>query len=267
MTRLRKKDVSLIGGELDAYDTDLMQKAGLTLKGIASRSAGIDEKTFSSRPAAAVPITCGRGRIGGFSEAVDAILVHLGAPVIRVSGEDVSGFVEAIGKGAEIIFAADDSRFAAIDLPRRKVVDNAGATARGYVTALESMCNGLTSRKVLVIGAAGQVGREAVHALALRGARISACDPDIERLSSLKSEVPMEIFDDLEEALKQHCVFFDASTAAGIIRTRHVNNETVIAAPGIPLGVSFGAARKAEGRLLHDPLQIGVATMLAEVLA
>ena len=40
--------------------------------------------------------------------------------------------------------------------------------------------------------------------------------------------------------------------------------EPCDAAPGVPCGVSERAKRRLGGRLIHDPLQIGVATMLVE---
>jgi 3-methylornithyl-N6-L-lysine dehydrogenase len=267
VTRLREEDLWPIAKELAAYDADLERKTGLGLKRIASRAAEIPEEAFSSRPAAAIPMTSGCGRIAGFTETVAAILSYLGVPAILPSATDVMGITEAISKGAEIIFLADDHRFAAIDLPRRKVVENSGATARGYVTALEALTGGLKNQKVLVIGAAGEVGRQAVKALAGRGAGISAYDPNQEGLSSLRFEVGLEIWSNLEEALQQHRIYFDASPAPGVIHARHIQPETMIAAPGIPLGVSTEAARMVGDRILHDPLQIGVATMLAEALA
>jgi pyrrolysine biosynthesis protein PylD len=71
---------------------------------------------------------------------------------------------------------------------------------------------------------------------------------------------------DLEEALRRHSIFFDASPAADIIRSEHIQPQTLIAAPGIPLGCTTEAYGLVKDRLIHDPLQIGVATMLAEVV-
>jgi pyrrolysine biosynthesis protein PylD len=65
----------------------------------------------------------------------------------------------------------------------------------------------------------------------------------------------------LEEALSRYTVFFDASPAANIIQARHIKPETFIAAPGIPLGLSEEAYFLVKERLIHDVLEIGVATM------
>ena len=62
-------------------------------------------------------------------------------------------------------------------------------------------------------------------------------------------------------------LFFDASNGRNIIRVAHVREETLVAAPGMPCGVTAGAICKLGLRLLHDPLQIGVAAMLIDVLS
>jgi pyrrolysine biosynthesis protein PylD len=69
--------------------------------------------------------------------------------------------------------------------------------------------------------------------------------------------------EELERALQRFTLVFDATPAGGFIEARHIRPDTVIAAPGIPLGVSPEALARIEGRLIHDPLQIGVATMMA----
>ena len=67
----------------------------------------------------------------------------------------------------------------------------------------------------------------------------------------------------LERALQHYAFVFDATPAGGFIEARHIRPDTVIAAPGIPLGVSPEAVARIEERLIHDPLQIGVTTMMA----
>jgi pyrrolysine biosynthesis protein PylD len=66
---------------------------------------------------------------------------------------------------------------------------------------------------------------------------------------------------DINKALAKHSLIIDATPAAGIIRARHILPQTYIAAAGIPLGMSRQALEKVSDRILHDPLQIGVATM------
>jgi pyrrolysine biosynthesis protein PylD len=71
---------------------------------------------------------------------------------------------------------------------------------------------------------------------------------------------------DLGKALEKHHLLFDGSPAAGFIEVRHIGPQTVSAAPGIPLGLTGEAYLLVQDRLIHDPLQIGVTTMLTEVL-
>jgi pyrrolysine biosynthesis protein PylD len=49
----------------------------------------------------------------------------------------------------------------------------------------------------------------------------------------------------------------------GLIDAEHVRSDTFVSAPGIPLGLTAAAAEKLSNRLLHDLLEIGVATMAA----
>ena len=66
---------------------------------------------------------------------------------------------------------------------------------------------------------------------------------------------------DFREALVGHSLVVDATNAAEILQAQDISPQTFIAAPGMPLGLSRDALNKVSDRLLHDPLQIGVATM------
>ena len=157
---------------------------------------------------------------------------------------------------------ADDVRFIALSFPLRKITDNAEATAKGYVAALEAMAGGFAQRRVLVIGGAGRVGWNAALSLEKRGAKVAVFDPDQDRAKSLVEGHDIAVERDLEEALRRSTLFFDASPAADIIQLRHVTSETLVVAPGIPLGLTEEAYSVVKGRLIHDVLEIGVATML-----
>ncbi len=69
---------------------------------------------------------------------------------------------------------------------------------------------------------------------------------------------------DLEDALSKYTILFDASPAADIIKLEYVTPETLIAAPGMPLGLTKDAYSVVKEHLIHDVLEIGVATMLAK---
>ena len=268
MTRLKKEHIRDIGKELDAYDVGLVRKTGLTLKEIAIRAVGITEKEMntvvSSNTVAVIPITWGQGLIEGFVDAVQKILIHIGAKVFQSTAVNIAGFAEAIKKGADIVFFADDDRFIALNLHLKRVVDNTEATARGYATALELMAGSLSGQEVLVIGGAGQVGWNAVLFLEKKGAKVSAFDLDQDKMESLVKERGIMMEKNLKEALSRHNVFFDASPATDIIQGAHIRPDTFIAAPGIPLGLSKEAYFLVKERLIHDHLEIGVATMFVD---
>jgi 3-methylornithyl-N6-L-lysine dehydrogenase len=271
MTRLRNTDIKDIGRTLNDYDASLLKKTGHSLKGIAIRAAGISERAMEeglmAHRTAVVPVTTGEGIIDGFVEAVYRILTHLGAEAFITTGTDVQGFAEGIEKGATILFCADDDRFVALRFASRKVVDNTEATAQGFVTALDLMAGGLQDRRVLVIGGAGRVGWKAASFLKHKGAQVSAFDIDQHKLETLAKGSDIQIEAEIEKSLMRHRLFFDASPAGDFIQAKHIKPDTLIAAPGVPLGLTEEAYALVQGRLIHDPLQIGVATMLAQALA
>jgi pyrrolysine biosynthesis protein PylD len=271
MTRLRSTDIKHIGHTLNDYDASLVKKTGYPLRGIAIQAAGISERAMEeglkAHRVAVVPVTTGEGIIQGFVEAVCQILTHLGAEAFVTTGTDVQGFAEAMGKGATILFCADDDRFVALHFASRKVVDNDDATAKGFVAALDLMAGGLRDREVLVIGGAGRVGWKAVSLLRYKGAQVFAFDIDQLKLEALTRGSNVRVEAELEESLMKHRFFFDASPGTDLIRAEHIRPDTLIAAPGVPLGVTEVAYPLVQERLIHDPLQIGVATMLAEVVA
>ena len=156
MTRLKVEDVQDIGHDLEAYDESLITRTGRTLKEIAMESVGmtVDEmdQSLSRFTVGVVPVTSGLGVIQGFTDAVKGILSHIGVKTCQSTATDVGGLAEVIEKGAAIVFLADDERFIAVNLTSKRVIDNAEATARGYVTALNLMAGGLQGCEVLVIG-------------------------------------------------------------------------------------------------------------------
>jgi len=262
---LTEKDVTQVPEKLPVYEAELAKKTGMSLREIATRSMGVSDEALTSAIAshkvAVVPITAGGGVVGNFSKAVRGILVYLGVNAFTTTESDVAGVAEGVEKGADIVFFADDNRFVALNLPLMKVTDNAETTAKGYVTALEAMAGNLSQREVLVIGGAGQVGWRAVLALKSKGAKVAACDINQQRMESLVKGHEVVVERNLKEALGRHTVFFDASTAADIIEAKHIKPETLIAAPGMPLGLTDEAYSLVEQRLIHDVLEIGVASM------
>lgn len=272
MTRLEQNDINEIATTLVDYDEALIRKTGCSLKEIAAQATGrrISELFDQNPQIAVIPMTCGQGIIEGFVESVASIITHLGFKVTITESRDTGGVAEAVQSGAEILFMADDDRFVAVNLRTGKVSDNGDATGRGYAVALEHMCAGLQDKKVLLIGA-GPVGNSAALALAGCGAKVSVYDLNLSSSQRLFRELEKQGYTarletDLEAALVRHHILLDACPAEDVIMLRHITTDMMIAAPGIPLGVQALGVEQLSERLLHDPLQIGVATMILDVL-
>ena len=265
MTRLKPSDLAGLGEGLELYDRELRVKTGRTLRQIACRAAGIGEerilKGIRNTNVGVVSMTIGQGILHGFAEAVRDIIHYLGYKAFIPKPVDVAGLAAAIEQGADVVFMADDSRFIAVNLSTRRIVDNGEATGRGYGAALEGLADGIRDRPVLVIGA-GHVGTSSAKILRDMGAHIGVLDRERPRARRLAREFGGVVEEDLEAALDTYTILVDASPASGIIEARHVKPATVVAAPGIPLGLTSEAQSRIGGRLIHDPLQIGVASMM-----
>jgi pyrrolysine biosynthesis protein PylD len=276
MTRLRTQDLVAVGVGLDAYDRSLQAKTGLTLRGLACRAAGLAEPEFIRRSAnsraAVVPLTCGAGRVAGFAESVQRILLHIGLAATVTAEPDVAGLAAAYADHSDLIFLADDQRFIAINTCSRTVVDNAEATGAGFAWGLNLMAGGLEQRPILVLGC-GPVGRSAARAALGLGGRVSLCDivPEASGLAArrLSGSAPgrVSVESNLESALARYRLIIDATPSGGFIDEAQIYPDSFISAPGVPLGLTARAVEKISARLLHDLLEIGVATMAATALA
>lgn len=275
MTRLTTEDIQDISEELPAYESSLMEKTGCSLRQLACRAMEVSEKyvqaSMEHTLVGVIPMTSGGGVLKDFCRTVADIVSHIGCRAVVTRRTDVSGIAEAVEKKADILLFADEDRFVALDMRQRKIVDNAEATGRGFVTGLRLMAESLKGRKVLVLGC-GPVGQSAVKALAKTGCRISVYDIEPAAYDRLSVEfndpaLDVQFLHDLDPALHQHDLMVDASPAGGFILERHIKPHTIISAPGMPLGLDGSALEAVGNRLLHDPLQIGVATMVVGALA
>jgi pyrrolysine biosynthesis protein PylD len=265
MTRLSGKIVAPIIAKLDLYDSELHKKTGKNLRQIAAESVGADEaeidKTASSVLTAVIPITADGGIIEGFGDTVRAIISHIGFDSFVTKSKDVSGLAESVEEGAEVVFLSDDSRFIAVNLKKCFVADNAESTGRGFATALKLMAKDLTGRKVLVIGA-GRVGRSAIIRLKEYNASVAVYDIDLSKAENAAEVCGAAIEKDLNKAFQDYRLIVDASPAKAVLKAEYITPSTLIAACGMPMILDTEAYKLAEERLIHDPLQIGVATML-----
>jgi pyrrolysine biosynthesis protein PylD len=271
VTRLIAPDISDIATNLKNYDRELVARTGYSLSGIACRAAEIDEAQIKNLlpeiRVGAIPISSGEGIIGGFGDAVLSILLHMGANAFVTRTTDVAGIAESLEKKADIVMLADDERFVALHIRSRSIADNGVCTGKAFATGLRLMAGSLKGREVLVIGC-GPVGRSATGTLIGMGARVSVYDVQVEPLKvwvktiDQTADSKIQIVKKLGPALQHHQFIIDASPARNIIHAHHITPDTYVSAPGFPCGLDAEAKERVSSRLLHDPLQLGVATML-----
>ena len=219
-----------------------------------------------------IPMTSGGGVLKGFCRMVSEIAGYLGCRTLVTAKTDAAGIAEAVERNADILMFADEDRFIALHMQHRKLVDNAQATGRGFVAGLHLMAGNLKDRKVLVLGC-GPVGQSAVTALGEKGCRVSVYDIDPAAYDHLSktfnhgTNIDVHFLNDLDLALRHHELIVDASPAGNFILAQHITSRTIISAPGMPVGLDKSALETIGSRLLHDPLQIGVAAMVVGALS
>ena len=273
MTRLRTEDIKHIAHELEAYDRQLLDKTGNTLKGIALHAVDLPDCEFEgiveSLKVCVVPLTCGRGVIDRFSTTVSEIISHLGFHSFVADNSDAAGIAEAFEKHSDIILLADDHRFVAINVHAKYVSDNTEMTAKGFVAGLDLMASGLKGRNALVIGC-GPVGTYAAKILVTMGVVVSVCDINPQLASALQEEImdelktSIQIDDSWHSTSGGYRYIIDATPSVDVIGASVIGPNTRVAVPGVPCGLSSEARKKLSNRYLHDPLQIGVATMVMD---
>ena len=271
MTRLKTSDISNISSRLETYNQELLSKTDRSLLGIACHACGKDEIQISRRIKSfcihVVPVTAGQGIITDFSETVAAILRFLGFTALVSDLPDTSGVALAFENKADAIMMADDHRFVGLNLKTQSVADNSEATGRVFAAALDLMAKGIENREVLVLGC-GPVGEAAAQTLLSLGARVSLYDSHFpaarllkERLSVYPGGNNIVIEADINMALLNYEYILEATPSADTISDRLIRDHMVIAAPGVPSGISKKGCQILKDRLIHDKLELGVAGM------
>jgi pyrrolysine biosynthesis protein PylD len=269
LTRLQSSDVTAVAAGLAVRESGLRRMTGRGLLGIGCHAAGLDEdrvrKAVAGLTAAVVPVTSGQGMIPGFCGAVRSVLGHIGLSAFVSRRADASGILEAFEAGVDLVFFADDRRFVALNLPLYSVVDNAEATGRGFAAGLDLMAGGVDGRAVLVLGC-GPVGRGAALELQRRGASVSVCDRSRRRSRELAGALAAagrggRVVESLSDCRGKFRLWLEATSSAGVIDADLLGDDSLVAAPGMPLGLTPPAAARMAGRLLHDPLELGTVTM------
>jgi len=276
MIRLRQADIAGITNSLDQYDRELIAKTGRNLQGIACSVAHMENDkipgSLNSIIIGIIPISCGEGIIDGFADTVVHIIKQIGFKGFVTVHTDVAGLAEAVDRGADIVLMADDTCFIAFNINKKCIVDNAQATGAAYAHGLSLMAGGLERKKVLLIGC-GCVGRAAAFSLIRLGSKLSIFDAVESRSVKLSHElnqilnVDVSIEKNLQDALPRSTLIFEAAGMNHGIDADTLHADAFIAAPGLPIGLSQEAREKVGSRLLHDPLQIGVAAMAMLALA
>ncbi|MDR1916866.1 MAG: 3-methylornithyl-N6-L-lysine dehydrogenase PylD [Synergistaceae bacterium] len=266
MTRLAEVDIAELTGRLAEYDLYLKEVCGRNLAEIALAAAKKTRRPVTSRVVAVVPVTSGLGIIHGFCETVAAIVEFLGYPAHVTHETDFAGVAEAMRERYDIIMAADDSTFIAVNPQKQLVSDNSEATGRGFATALSLASGGLLRKNVLLLGA-GPVGHAAARSMLREGAVLTVFDIDPLKAAALQRQHPsVRIAESMEDALSEHSLLFDATPAGGFIHKGMLRADAILSAPGVPLCLDQECETWMHGRLLHDVLELGVATMLFDAL-
>ena len=275
MTRLKNSDINKLAEQLGSYDASLREKTGHTLCEIACRAIGVDKSRFEDRAKSTgvwvVPLDVGQGLIEDFSGTVQQIAAYMGCQAFTSGNTGVAGIAEAYEQRADIVMMADDDTFVALNVHTQCIADNAEMTARGFVTGAELMAGGLPGVPVLIIGC-GLVGGSAASVFLESGARVSLFDINNDRSRALEARLAgrygkrIVVENQAPSDYSGYTILFDASPAENVILESQIGSTTYVSAPGVPLGVDVGARQKLGKRLLHDPLQIGVATMVVKAV-
>lgn len=279
MTRLQTNDIHDISSHLTDHDKTLRALTGRSLQGIACHTWNTDEqecirhqqKGFSIY---VVPVTAGLGVITSFSETVCAILNFMGFTARVTDRSDTSGIAEAYESKADAVMMSDDDRFVGINLHTHRVVDNSVATGRVFAAALDLMAGGLQDQKVLVMGC-GPVGRAAVAKLSALKARVGLYDCRVAHAVRLQESFcannghpapVLQVETSLESCLAKYRYILEATPSPDTIPENLILEKTMVAAPGVPLGISKQGCKRLQNRLIHDRLELGVAAMAVDLL-
>ena len=192
--------------------------------------------------------------------------------IARVSDKpDVSGIAFAFENKADAIMMADDNRFVGINLNTKSVVDNSEMTGQVFASAMDLMADGINQKDVLVIGC-GSVGEAAARKLLSFNAKLSLTDINYNTAQLLAKKLSRPEQKDKIIVLKQednilsYKYILEATPSENTITDSLLSELTVVASPGVPLGVSAKGCKILNDHLIHDKLELGVAAMAVALL-
>jgi len=185
----------------------------------------------------------------GFTAGLDLMTGGLKEQKVLVIGcgpVGQSAALAAIHRGAEVsVFDIDSRRSQEL---AKAIMESSGCCENSHQgTKARRYTKGFIIKKFLVPWC---LGGKVFRVSGRRRAVMMNCQVNIEQ--------------SIEKALSGHSFIVEATNAAGVIDEIFITPETYIAAPGMPLGLTPAAVRKVSRRLLHDPLQLGVAVMAIE---
>lgn len=265
MTRLTEEDIKEIPKNLSDFDKKSVALTGYTIEGLARLACNFETGSYYDPRlirlrVAVVPTTCGQGIIAGFSETVCAIFNHCGVEAYPSRITDIAGIKHALDDGNDMVFVADDNACILFMADRRAYSENGWATGIGFAAALECMSNSPTA---LVLGA-GPVGCAAARHLKERGREVVIYDIDEAKMENAACNLDIAKESD-PDCFKRYTAILDATDQGDFIEVSDTDRKTVIAAPGVPLGVKREVAERAS--VYFNPLELGVATMLYDCLS
>lgn len=285
MTRLTIEDLSHINHDWEAYDHRLVNQLGLDFMGLGALANGraVQEvqRGLVGRRLAAVSMSSGEGVLGSFAESVATIGTHLGLEARVMTATDEAGLDQAKKWGADFISYAHDDHFVVRRVADGREADNNPCTSRAYVAALSQMAGGfLVGRGVVVLGL-GIIGRGAATRLLELGATVFLYDPDFSRTEDVLREtmdngygngqgegqaIGLKDENALAEILTRTNLIFEATPVARALNPELWPRSPVVVAPGVPLSWPLSWREPGgRGRLWFDPLESGMAAMLAEL--
>lgn len=267
MTRLVSKDLKNIDQRMMAYDRYFAGQTGKTLVEVAKTAAGLEGPGLQLN-AAIVPVSCGEGLIEGFSYTEKSILSYAGIDTLVTEKEDIAGLQEAYLRKRQVVFMADDDAYIAVGTDCGVCADNGEATGHGYgealISAIRHRGHQPEGKKVLVLGA-GPVGKAAAGYTAAHGMIPYIYDPDHPKAQCAVEKIPGAFCLAEVPDYRSYTYLVDATTQGDFIGEEDVSQDTIIAAPGMPLGVTEEAMKIAT--VIHNPLELGTLTMYYQCVA
>ncbi len=266
MTRLSDEHIISINQRLPLLEQNYQRITGKTMLEIAQYAAHANYLPLQVRQqltVACVPITAGEGLIGRFCETVVAILEAFADVNAYVTeSTDVCGFNEAIVRDADLVFMADDDMCLCRNLRTGATSDNGYATGRAFAALLYLAMNKQITEDVLILGA-GKVGVGAYGFLREKGLD-AVLWFDLCRQTAFSEPLDVSRYATSWQSREwKHLV--DATTCPTFIDSEHVRSDAVLAAPGIPFGLTNAAKEKAE-LVIHDELETGIMVMFCEAM-